>query len=591
MAIIETVRTKCRDCYKCVRACPVKAIKVSRGPGPYELHASVVEEFCIHDGTCIKECPQKAKKVRNDLHLVRQFLQNGEAVAVSLAPSFAAALPLDEPLKVVTALRRMGVSVVQETALGAEMVATLQRKLLDEGHGPMISSSCPAVVSLVEKHFPEAIPYLSPVVSPAIAHGRYLKSKYLGVRVVFIGPCIAKKEEIAEPEVHGAVDVALTFQELMQWFEESDINLADCAPGRFDPPSPSYARLFPADGGLLRSCGADEVLSRSAMSVSGVDGCREVIKHFLTGGEQPKLVELMACSGGCISGPFALGEPDYYYRRDKLLNYVTEARDRCTQEGSYQDYLGLLPLERLLRKYSDKKLRLLEPTPEQLREILEKSGKFSPEDEFNCGACGYHSCREKAVAVFNGMADPEMCIPYMRQLAESMANVVVGATPDGIIVVSRDGLIVDMNAAAERILACSKKNAVGMALKRITDDKYFRQAAEQQQVVKGECVIGERIIEQQVLYVKDQKLLVGFLVDVTEERRAAQRQREIKEEAVRRAQQVIAKQMAVAQKIAGLLGETTAETKLSLTELMKVIREEIPTSNAAEGRSGSSSAQ
>lgn len=591
MAIIETVRTKCRDCYKCVRACPVKAIKVSRGPGLYEMHASVVEEFCIHDGTCIRECPQKAKKVRSDLHLVRQLLVKGEDVAVSLAPSFAGALPVDEPLRVVTALRKMGVRVVQETALGAEMVAALQKRLLEEGRGPMISSSCPAVVSLVEKHFPEALPFLSPLVSPAVAHGRYLKSKYPGIRVVFIGPCIAKKDEISDPEVSDSVDVVLTFQELLQWIDESGIKLWDCVPGSFDPPLPSYARLFPADGGLLRSCQIDGMLNRSAMSVSGVDGCREVIKHFLKGEAQPQLVELMACPGGCISGPFALGEADYYQRRDKLLRYVAGAQGNYVYQGSQQHYSELLPPERLLRKYRNRQLKLLRPTREQLREILEKSGKFSPEDELNCGACGYHSCEEKAIAVFNGMADPEMCIPYMRQRAESMANVVVGATPDGIIVVSHDGLVVDMNAAAEKILGCARKNAIGMPLNRLMDDTCFREAVGHGQVVKGECTIGGRIVEQQVLYVEDQKLLVGFLIDVTEDRMAAQRQREIREEAVRRAQQVIAKQMAVAQKIAGLLGETTAETKLSLTELMKVIREEIPAKDAAQSGSGSSSTE
>ncbi|MGB9868144.1 MAG: [Fe-Fe] hydrogenase large subunit C-terminal domain-containing protein [Bacillota bacterium] len=587
MAIIETVRTKCRDCYKCLRACPVKAIKVSRGPGVYEMHASVVEEFCIHDGTCIRECPQKAKKVRSDLNRVRELLSKGEEIAVSLAPSFAAALPLDDPLRVVTALRKMGVAVVQETALGAEMVASLQRKLLDQGHGPMISSSCPAVVSLIEKHYPEAIRFLSPAVSPAVAHGRYLKAQYPGIRVVFIGPCIAKKDEICDPEVSDSVDVALTFQELLQWVDEAHIPLSDCAPGSFDPPLPSLARLFPADGGLLRSCQLDGVLNRAAMSVSGVDRCREVINHFLKGETQPQLVELMACPGGCISGPFALGGEDYYQRRNKLLTYVAGARTNCNQEGLSDKYLELLPPERLLRKYRDKQLKLLRPTREQLREILEKSGKFSPEDELNCGACGYQSCEEKAIAVFNGMADPEMCIPHMRQLAESMANVVVSATPDGIVVVSSDGLVVDMNAAAERILGLPRKNAVGLPIGRLMDDSCFRQAADQKQVVKGECIIGDRVVEQQVLYVGNQKLCVGFLMDVTEERRAAQRQREIREEAVRRAQQVIAKQMQVVQKIAGLLGETTAETKLSLTELMKVVREEIPPRDATQSGSGS----
>ncbi|HHV78474.1 MAG TPA: PAS domain S-box protein [Firmicutes bacterium] len=588
MAIIETVRTKCRDCYKCVRACPVKAIKVTRGSAPYELHATVVEDFCIHDGTCLKECPQKAKKVRTDVPTVKRFFSRGERVAVSLAPSFAAALPIDEPLKIVTALRRLGVSIVQETALGAEMVAAAQRQLLQTDGRSMISSACPAIVSLVEKHFPEAREFLSPVVSPVIAHGRYLKRRYPGIRVVFIGPCVAKKDEISDPSVSDAVDVALTFQELMQWLDEAEIDPAQYPIGEFDPPYASYARLFPADGGLLRTCEQTEILSRSSVSVSGVENCREVIKHLLRRERLPQLVEAMACPGGCLSGPFALGEPDYYLKRDRLIRYAERSLKAFGEKKRAEDYAELLPLELLTRTYRDKKPKIVRPTQEQLKEILEKTGKFSPEDELNCGACGYQSCVEKAVAVFNGMADPEMCIPYMRQRAESMAHVVVGATPDGILVVSKDGIVIDMNQAAERILGLSKRNVIGLHVNRIMDAQFFNAAVGKDEVVRGELTLGDRYIEQQVLWVKDQKLLVGFLIDVTEERRVAEKQRGIREEAVKRAQRVIEKQMAVAQKIASLLGETTAETKVSLTELMKVIREEIPTPDGSKGGSGGS---
>lgn len=591
MAIIETVRTKCRDCYKCVRACPVKAIKVSRGPALYELHASVVEDFCIHDGTCLKECPQKAKKVRSDTAVVKALLAQEEQVAVSLAPSFAAALPLDEPLRIVTALRRLGATIVQETALGAEMVAAAQRQLLETGRRPMITSACPAIVSLVEKHFPEAREFLSPIVSPAIAHGRFLKHRYPGIRVVFVGPCVAKKDEICEPSVSDAVDVALTFQELMQWLGEAGIDPAQCPPGDFDPPYPTYARLFPTDGGLLRTCDQIEALSRSTLSVSGVENCKEVIKHVLRGESLPALVEVMACPGGCISGPFALGDSDYYLRRDRLISYVTNSAKAQGQDRRTQAYGELLPREALERDYRDRKPRMLQPSQDELKEILEKSGKFSPEDELNCGACGYSSCVEKAVAVFNGMADPEMCIPYMRQRAESMAHLVVDATPDGIMVVSKDGVILDMNQAAEKILGSSKRNAVGMPVDRVMDGKYFSMAVGKDEVVRGESVVGDRYIEEQVLYVKAHKLLIGFLIDVTEERKAADKQREIREEAVRRAQQVIERQMAVVQKIASLLGETTAETKISLTELMRVIREESPATHGSQSGSGGSTAK
>lgn len=572
MAIIETVRTRCRDCYKCVRACPVKAIKVERGPLLNDLRSAIVEDYCIHDGTCLRECPQKARRARNDVPSVRAMLQSGEMLAASIAPSFAAAIPVHEPLRLVTALRKLGFSIVQETALGAEMVSAVQKKLSETSRRPRISSSCPAVVSLIEKHYPEAIEFLSPLVSPAVAHGRYLKSRYPGIRVVFIGPCVAKKEEIADPEVSDAVDVALTFGELWEWFESEGINPRDCPPGDFDGPLPSVARLFPADGGFLRCLGADGLLTRRTVSASGVRNCVDMIRYFMAGRNMPEVAELMACPGGCISGPFALDGYDQYERRERLIHYYERMLERHGQQDV--DYGSLLPADKLLRKYRNKKTEVLEPTEEQIRAILEKTGKFSPEDELNCGACGYGSCREKAVAVFNGMADPEMCIPYMRQRAESMANLVVSATPTGVIVTSWDGTIIDMNQAAERMLGVGRKNCVGLPVSAFMDAACFHEASVSRTSAKGRVSLGQLVVDLQVLFVADHKLLVGLMVDVTQEVREQEHKTRVAEEAVRRAQQVIEKQMAVAQKIAGLLGETTAETKVSLTQLIKVIQDD-----------------
>ena len=592
MTIVETIRTKCRDCYKCLRACPVKAIKVERGPDPQEFHAATFEEFCTHCGTCLRECPQGAKRARSDLEAAKRLLKSGDRVAASLAPSFAGVFG-DEPTRVVTALRKLGFAVVQETSLGAEMVAEVHKDMLKDRSGPVLASACPAVVSLVEKHFPEAIPLLAPVVSPAVAHGRYLKANYGGIPVVFIGPCIAKKDEIADPEVAGAVDVALTYEELRVWLQEEGISVDECEPGRFDGPSPRKARAFAVDGGLLHAtCDGLGPLSGQAMSVSGMNACIDVIRHFTSSigskdNTSLRLVELLACPGGCISGPHTPATGDIYERRAKVVSYTERAGIEAADEAV--DYGQLLPREALLRSFRDKRLVLRQPFEAELRAILEKSGKFAREDELNCGACGYRSCREKAVAVYNGMADPEMCIPYMRQKAESMANLVVSATPQGIVVTSLDGTIVDVNQAAERILGKRKKECVGAKVADFMDPEFFLEAARTMGTASGELVIGDSIVAETVLYVPDHKLLVGFLSDVTEERREAGRRRAAAEEAIERARQVIERQMSVAQKIAGLLGETTAETKISLTALMKVVREEKPSSYGPEsGDRGSS---
>lgn len=587
MSIIETVRSKCRDCYKCLRACPVKAIKVERGAGPHEVHASVHEDYCTDCGTCIRECPQKAKKARIDTGKVRELLRTGERVAVSLAPSFAALL--DEPMRFVTALRKAGFCAVQETALGAEMVSAAHEKMLEESPTPFIGSACPAVVNLIEKHYPEALKFLAPVVSPAIAHGKYLKRVMPGVKVVFIGPCVAKKGEIEDPAVAGAVDIALTFQETLAWLKEEGISIEKCSPGKFDGPFPERARLYPTDGGFLYATCDDMVMSKERLSVSGVEASIEVIRHFLSREHLPQLVELLACQGGCLAGPSGLSERDLYEKRRMLLAYRDSAQSN--PKDSHVDYAALLPADELRRTFRDRRVPMKQPSEKEIRAILEKSGKFAPEDELNCGACGYSSCRDKAVAVFNGMADPEMCIPYMRQRAESMANMVVSATPDGIIVAALDGTIVDMNAAAETITGRKKKDAVGCRVAEIIDAEFFNEAARTKEMARGETTINGFAIDEQVLYVADQKFLVGILMDITEPRRLMERRKQVAEEAIARASQVIERQMAVAQKIAGLLGETTAETKISLTALMSVIGEEMPSSGTIKGGSGGSSTQ
>lgn len=587
MSIIETVRRQCRDCYKCLRACPVKAIKVEQGPGPYEVHVTVSEDYCTHCGTCIRECPQQAKKPRIDVDKVRELLHRGDRVAASVAPSFAAVL--DKPLRLITALRKAGFSTVQETALGAEMVSQAHMRILEESDSPFIGSACPAIVSLVQRHYPEAIKFLAPIVSPAIAHGKYLKRAMPGVKVVFIGPCVAKKEEIDDPEVQGAVDVALTFDETLAWLREEGIRLEECPEGEFDGPFPSRARLYPADGGLLRSTVDCGLLSRAYLSVSGMDASIEMIRHFMGSHDVPRLVELLACPGGCIAGPSASSKLDLFERRRTLIEYEGSAQANPDASPAY--YESLLPPEELKRSFRDLRVPLARPSERQIREILAKTGKYSPEDELNCGACGYSSCRDKAVAVFNGMADPEMCIPYMRQRAESMANVVVNATPSGVIVTTPDGTIVDLNQSAEAMIGKKKKEVVGSCVADLMDATLFEEAARTMAASRGEIELNDLVIDEQVVYVPEQKLLVGILIDRTEERRQMENRKRVAQEAVERARQVIEEQMEVAQKIAGLLGETTAETKISLTALMNVIGGEMPSNGATKGRSGGSSTQ
>lgn len=588
VGIITTIDAKCKDCYKCLRTCPVKAIRMERGALPHELHARVCEERCIFDGSCVMVCPQNAKKVASDLGSLRPLLEKGERVAASLAPSFPSAFPDVDPRVVPTALRLIGFSFVQETAIGAELVSEEYTRRFREEDTPLISSPCPVVVNLVERHYPEVIPYLAPVVSPMVAHGRYLKQIMPGTKVVFIGPCIAKLGEREEPGVDDAIDFVLTFEELKNVFLQAGVDLASLAPSRFDGAVPETARLFPVEGGMLRSASlSTDMLDCDVLTVSGLESCKEVLKQFIRGMRQgdrtthlPRLVDMLACEGGCINGPKNPSVEDVYTRRARVLEYVKQSSDDRNQskEADAQDVPERpeIPQKLLERSYRNLKPDVQVPDEGIIKAILAKTGKHSKSDELNCGACGYDSCRDKAIAVFQGMADPEMCIPYMRERAESVANLFVASTPNAIVVIDEDEVIRDLNAAAERMFKRKKGEVVGKNLSAILEPGYFRQALQEKTIVQGEVCYPDKelVTYQTIFYEPSERLAMGIIADITEERKRERRLLEIREQTLDKAQGVINKQMEVAQKIAGLLGETTAETKVLLTNLMNTFRNE-----------------
>jgi PAS domain S-box-containing protein len=588
VGIITTIDAKCKDCYKCLRTCPVKAIRMERGALPHELHARVCEERCIFDGSCVMVCPQNAKKVASDLGSLRPLLGKGERVAASLAPSFPSAFPDVDPRVVPTALRLIGFSFVQETAIGAELVSEEYTRRFREEDTPLISSPCPVVVNLVERHYPEVIPYLAPIVSPMVAHGRYLKQIMPGTKVVFIGPCIAKLGEREELGVDDAIDFVLTFEELKNVFLQAGVDLASLAPSRFDGAVPETARLFPVEGGMLRSASlSTDMLDCDVLTVSGLESCKEVLKQFIRGMRQgdrtthlPRLVDMLACEGGCINGPKNPSVEDVYTRRARVLEYVKQSSDdrNRSKEADARDVPERpeIPQKLLERSYRNLKPDVQAPDEGIIKAILAKTGKHSKSDELNCGACGYDSCRDKAIAVFQGMADPEMCIPYMRERAESVANLFVASTPNAIVVIDEDEVIRDLNAAAERMFKRKKGEVVGKNLSAILEPGYFRQALQEKTIVQGEVCYPDKelVTYQTIFYEPSERLAMGIIADITEERKRERRLLEIREQTLDKAQGVINKQMEVAQKIAGLLGETTAETKVLLTNLMNTFRNE-----------------
>ncbi len=577
MPLIKTNEAKCRDCYKCVRSCSLKAICIKSGPyNPYDIrtHAQVIEESCVQCGHCTVVCPQKAKVVKSDLEEVKNLLCNESIrVVASVAPSYPVQLPLPQPLVFPALLKKLGFFHVGLTAVGAELISLKHHYI--EAPVPVISSACPAVVNLVELHYPELIPYLSPLVSPMIAHGRVLKKQFPGCVVVFIGPCISKKGEILSEQVKGAVDYVLGFKEIWDWIEQENIDSNKISPVDFDGYIPGKANLFPVEGGqLLTTSLSTNIMDGSVQTVTGLQNCINFLKGFCHMDKKlrPKFMEMMACSGGCLGGPYGVTTDDIYSKKHRLLDLLSrgELQIKANPEASQRPSLSS---NDLIRKFQDRKVNFPVPDEEQIKNILAQSGKFYPEDEFNCGACGFSSCREKAVAVFHGHAEPQMCIPYMRKRAESISNQVLSSMPNGVIIVDKDLVITEINPAAVKMFGSQSKQLIGQKLDRLIDPAEYQRVLKDKGTVKTDsCVLGTGVITRQLIFSLE-NMVVGIFIDITKEVTQQDELLHVKTQTIERAQEVIKKQMTVAQEIAGLLGETTAETKILLNQLIKIMKE------------------
>jgi signal transduction histidine kinase/NAD-dependent dihydropyrimidine dehydrogenase PreA subunit len=417
MPVVSTIKEKCRRCYTCVRTCPAKAIKVEEG------QAKVVKERCIACGSCIKVCRQEAKAVRDSTSAVKELYWNSEKVIACLAPSFPAAFPQVKPGQVISAVKALGFTEVMEVAFGADLVAHAHARWARKNGGRLyISSPCPALVLYIKKYFPSLVANLTPIVSPMVAMGRVIKRSYSpGAKVVFIGPCIAKKAEIDDPQVAGDVDAVLTFVELETMLREAGIELERLPESEPDGPIPRLGRIFPVPGGLLRSAAMKEDICRNQILVTeGKEACTQILNEVLEGAIEARFLDLLFCEG-CINGPAFPKELSVFSRKELVANYVQE---RLTQEREARHAADIKQYGRLKlsRAFTPEDHRLPTPSKEIVREILRRTNKIEPEDELNCGACGYGSCQEKASAVYWGLAENEMCLPYLIDQLEENLN-------------------------------------------------------------------------------------------------------------------------------------------------------------------------
>ena len=405
MVMVFTDREKCKKCYACVRNCPAKAIGVREGL------AEVIKERCIACGVCVQICVAKAKQVESDVGLVWQLLGQYPSVIAILSAPFPAALPEVRPKQLVTALKKLGFTEVIEDSFGAELIAREYARLLREDEGKSyLSSTCPAIVAYIEKYYPQLLGNLAPIVSPMIAMGRMIKRQYNPqAKVVFIGPCVAKKAEAMDDKVAGVIDAVLTFAEMKEMLAAKGITPESEVEGEFSGPKPNLGRLFGISGGLLKAAGlSDDILANEIINACGRDYVPGILREFAEGNITARFVSLCFCEG-CIDGPVIDNDLSVFKRREIITNYTMSEADPAQTERDIQEYANI----DLSRRFTNRNASLPIPSEEDIQGVLSQIGKVDPSYRMNCGACGYSGCRELAIAVCQGLAEPDMCWPYL----------------------------------------------------------------------------------------------------------------------------------------------------------------------------------
>jgi iron only hydrogenase large subunit-like protein/uncharacterized Fe-S cluster-containing protein len=556
--IVFTLTARCRDCYRCLRNCPVKAIRMQKG------QAYVDEKRCIACGTCIRECPQQAKTFRHDIDVAQRLIDSSPLVAASIAPSFAAVFNKWERARLPAALRALGFRYAGQTSQGAFQISDCARSIAERDKSKTyIATACPALVNYIEKYQTELVESLLPVVSPMAAHGRMLKEK-LGkdARVVFIGPCVAKKSEILRKDVEDAVDCVLTFSELMLWLNQKEIHLSNCEESSFDEGPVHCAQLYPLPGGMIKTAGLiEDGLDLKLVRVDGIEDVRALFND-VEGESSYTLVEPLFCSQGCINGPGIDTGKNLFERRKNIIEYDNEidVSQPAPEIKDGQFFAATFAAHEVTT----------DVTEEAIQQVLEKTGKSDPQQQLNCGACGYDSCREKAVAVVLGMAEADMCIPYMRRLAERRTDQIVTTTPNGVLILDADLTILSVNPAFKRFFSCTD-TVLGRHISYLMDPAPF------EKLVSGvtdtmDVTITHRhynLMTRELLYIlKEERQIVGIFINITSQKEHEKKLREIRSQTVAQADELLEHQIKMAQTIAQFLGESTARGEELVRKLM-----------------------
>jgi iron only hydrogenase large subunit-like protein len=551
---IYTKQRECQDCHKCIRECPVKAIRVEDG------YARVVPDLCIMCGNCVLACPHSAKQVRDDLPDAKALLASGRKVIASLAPSFVAQFSGVRPAQLIHALKKLGFFAVSETALGAQQVSATVFSLMHKMPKQIwISSACPVVVDFIAKYHPECQSHVIGVLSPLLTHCKMLRAHYGDEAVtVFIGPCIAKKKEAEQhPEL---LSVVLTFEDLDRWLTEENIHLAEIDPtpeDHFLPYEAEEGALYPIDGGMVPAvAGNREVNSKQFMSFSGLANVEQALKSIPEWHPEHNIFfELTACAGSCVNGPKAARNTSVARRRYDILSYAKPAA-RLPRKPSLgiAGYYDAAPIARA--EYSEM----------QLREALRTVGKYSAEDELNCGGCGYDSCRDFARALINRNAERMMCATYTRKLAQKKANALLQKMPSAVVIVNEHLKIIESNQHFAHLFASEGGQPTdlegGVPSVVVPFSNLFKRVLESGQDIVGHDIRYQRsILNTSIFTIEPHAVMCGIFQDITQPIFQ-------KEQIISRAREVIQKNLNTVQQIAYLLGENAADSEITLNSIV-----------------------
>ncbi|HKL72944.1 MAG TPA: [Fe-Fe] hydrogenase large subunit C-terminal domain-containing protein [Candidatus Onthovivens sp.] len=554
---LTSKKSDCKNCYKCIRSCPTKSISFSSN------QANIIHDECVFCGNCFVECPQSTKVIRDDTKKVLDLLKGSSDVYVSIAPSlFSYYHTSYEALE--RAILKLGFKGVYETALGAMEVKKEYEKILKNSEQDIvISSCCHSVNLLIEKHYPKAIPFLAKVLSPMITNGKEIKALHPNAKVVFIGPCISKKHEA--DTYQGVIDVVLTFDELDKLFLHDDIKV-ESEP--ITALNKSKTRLFPIGGGIINTLDNKRDYDYDYIVVDGMQSCIEALKEIETGNIHKCFIEMSACRGSCINGPIIARQ-----KKNILLGYK-HIKDAAGPEDF--EIENEFTRKELVRNFKSFGLTIATPSENDINTVLvKKMKKPTLKDQLNCGSCGYNTCREKAIGIIQGKASVEMCLPYLMAKTESFSDQIIFNTPNGILVLNESLQIQLANNAMARLVGVSNnKFLVGNNITSILDPTDYAIAlAHNTKVTTKRKYLSEydKYVEETIIYDEKYHIIIIILRDVSVEEKTLDQKRTQTSSSIEITNKVIEKQMIVAQEIASLLGETTAETKVALTALKNLL--------------------